>query len=219
MPSAVVHFFSTSVIIFSFCYWFFLTPALAQDSAQDQNEATDAGAWEEMPAGARPVYIGIHGGTAPVSLLTAGDGSPMIAQVGLTGTDFLNFMRRKLSLPQDQSQATSAEIPNTTKTSPEKKTFSGEHQTESWRSNGVISVLPSNTARLFLNGQSGGDVPVIYATGRAFERLSLIPDSWAPFGLTENALSLEGKVQILNQPRLIPKKRSSRKQSKYQTTQ
>ena len=40
-----------------------------------------------MPAGAKTTYIGIHGGTVPVSLLTAGDGSPMIALVGLTGSD------------------------------------------------------------------------------------------------------------------------------------
>ena len=49
--------------------------------------------WGEMPAGAKTTYIGIHGGTVPVSLLTAGDGSPMIALVGLTGSAFLNFLR------------------------------------------------------------------------------------------------------------------------------
>ena len=54
-----------------------------------------------MPAGAKTTYIGIHGGTVPVSLLTAGDGSPMIALVGLTGSDFLNFLRTNDRLQEE----------------------------------------------------------------------------------------------------------------------
>ena len=49
----------------------------------------------------KTTYIGIHGGTVPVSLLTAGDGSPMIALVGLTGSDFLNFLRTNGRLQEE----------------------------------------------------------------------------------------------------------------------
>ena len=61
--------------------------------------ATDSGAkaadgWVIMPAGARPTYMGIHGGTMPVSLLVSDDGSSLLTFVGRTGNDFLDVLRR-----------------------------------------------------------------------------------------------------------------------------
>lgn len=50
--------------------------------------------WVDMPAGARPAYIGIHGGTVPVSLLTSKDGQSMITFVGRTGNDFLAMLHK-----------------------------------------------------------------------------------------------------------------------------
>ncbi|MCL1985849.1 MAG: hypothetical protein FWG59_05315, partial [Betaproteobacteria bacterium] len=49
--------------------------------------------WVYMPAGARAAYIGIHGGTVPVSLLTSRDGTHMVALVGQTGNDFLQTLK------------------------------------------------------------------------------------------------------------------------------
>lgn len=49
----------------------------------------DAGGWTIMPTGARPAYMGIQGGTMPVSLLVNGDGSSLVTFVGRTGNDFL----------------------------------------------------------------------------------------------------------------------------------
>jgi len=46
-----------------------------------------------MPAGARATYIGIHGGTVPVSLLTSRDGTHLVALVGETGNDFLRTLK------------------------------------------------------------------------------------------------------------------------------
>ena len=48
-------------------------PTPVADKGGDKKEEA---VWGEMPAGAKTTYIGIHGGTVPVSLLTAGDGSP-----------------------------------------------------------------------------------------------------------------------------------------------
>lgn len=50
--------------------------------------------WVYMPAGARPTYFGIHGGTMPVSLLVSDDGAALVSFVGLTGNDFLNILYR-----------------------------------------------------------------------------------------------------------------------------
>lgn len=174
--------------------------SLAAGASHDaESPKQQESAWGEMPAGARSVYIGIHGGTVPVSLLTAGDGSPMIAQVGLTGTDFLHFMRRGTAASDDTSLVPAA-LPD-----------SGS---DSGLKNGQTDPparLPQNKATLLLAGRSQGDVPVIYATGRNFERLSLVPTNWAPFGLTETPLSLEGEVRILNQPRKLPRYRRGRR--------
>lgn len=50
-------------------------------------------AWAYMPAGARPSYMGIHGGTMPVSLLVSRDGSSLFTFVGRTGNDFIEALR------------------------------------------------------------------------------------------------------------------------------
>ena len=75
-----------------------------------------------------------------------------------------------------------------------------------------LNGIPSESnATLLLAGSSSGDIPVIYATGRNFERLSLVPANWAPFGLTEKALSLEGEVKVLAPPKMMPKRHTIKK--------
>lgn len=61
-------------------------------SARAGKDADDE--WVAMPAGARPSYMGIHGGTMPVSLLVSGDGSSLLGYVGQTGNDFLEVLRK-----------------------------------------------------------------------------------------------------------------------------
>lgn len=62
-----------------------------------QRALAETGEWITMPAGARSAYIGINGGTVPVSLLTSRDGSTMITLVGKTGNDFLQTLGRAAS--------------------------------------------------------------------------------------------------------------------------
>ncbi len=205
-----------------------------QTDVSDQKEVV----WGEMPAGARTAYIGIHGGTVPVSLLSAGDGSPMVAQVGLTGSDFLNFLRSKGKLEEElflsdgpipDPQGALPPEPPTPKlmppepASPPKQLPEGEMAASAQEpadtpadnatqpveagSDPVLATSPNAT--LALAGSPNGDIPVIYATGRAFERMSLVPENWAPFGLTEKALSVEGEIKVLATPKKMP--RSQRK--------
>lgn len=151
---------------------------------RDKKEGANPVQWVEMPAGARQAYIGIHGGTVPVSLLTAGDGSPMIARVGLTGSDFLHFLR---SGGRPDNEVVLFDITEKAETVPPPP---------------AAPLLPSKNATVLLAGTAAGDVPVIYATGRTFENMSLIPANWAPFGLTQKPLSAEGAVKVtLPQPR------------------
>lgn len=230
---------------------FFLTasalacgPVWAASATADKGEKKENVVWGEMPAGAKTTYIGIHGGTVPVSLLTAGDGSPMIALVGLTGSDFLNFLRsngrlqeeplfadsagtyapetqpspadltnnvtRPVSPPSDQTPAAFPAAGNATAPASGNGTLPADDQpTELPASN--ASIPSESNATLLLAGSSSGDIPVIYATGRNFERMSLVPSNWAPFGLTEKALSLEGEVKVLAPPKMMPKRHSTKK--------
>lgn len=53
-----------------------------------------------MPAGAKQSYMGIHGGTMPVSLLVSDDGESLLTFVGRTGNDFMEALRNvHLPLP------------------------------------------------------------------------------------------------------------------------
>lgn len=164
-------------------------PVFIPALVQPVKEAPPANPWVAMPEGARKAYIGIHGGTVPVSLLSAGDGTPLIAQVGLTGSDFLNFMRSR----GKEKPWNTADLKNVMDMS--------EH---------VVQPPVSNTnATLLLAGTSSDDVPVIYATGHNFEKMAIVPANWAHFGLTEKPLSLEGAIKL--PPKQEKKPRSRRR--------
>lgn len=71
-------------------------PSLLQanpDISPDSTLSPTDNGWVTMPAGARPAYLGIHGGTMPVSLLATDDGSALLTFVGRTGNDFLQALR------------------------------------------------------------------------------------------------------------------------------
>ena len=61
-------------------------------SCQPAECAESGESWVTMPAGARPTYMGIHGGTMPVSLLVSSDGTSLLTFVGRTGNDFLEVL-------------------------------------------------------------------------------------------------------------------------------
>lgn len=73
------------------------TQAASQKAPTQEQKAEE---WTRMPAGGKPAYMGIHGGTMPVSLLVANDGSSLLGFVGRTGNDFLELLRNAyLPLP------------------------------------------------------------------------------------------------------------------------
>lgn len=149
-------------------------------------------AWVTMPAGGKPAYIGIHGGTVPVSLLTARGGSAMVALVGETGSDFLRMLRGDArngsSATQDTSLLAQAPAP-----APEKQ-----------------PTLPDAgaNATVLLAAMGDNNMPVIYASGRNFEQLDLIPADWKPFGL-ETAPQADKEL-----PKIVKPKKHSKKSGK-----
>lgn len=177
---------------------------VALHGSAPQAQASDDG-WIDMPGGSRPAYIGIHGGTVPVSLLATRGGNTMVAMVGETGSDFLYLLRggRTPSVANGGEQAEAAS-----------ELLAAARATESGRMPAAEALDASRqpqipgaaTAAMPDAGANGtvlfastpeGSVPVIYASGRSFESLDIALADWTPFGLTEDHVVTDGKGKIV----------------------
>ncbi|MBQ9406759.1 MAG: hypothetical protein IJU37_08525 [Desulfovibrio sp.] len=137
---------------------------IPQAVAHDAIPAEDG--WTRIPAGARPAFFGIHGGTMPVSLLVYGDGSSLVTFVGRTGNDFMEVLYRSdKALPSLLKNARTAQ-----------------------------GGTPSSNATSVLSAGTGSDsLPVFNLSGEGFSRMSAQNDL-QPFGLSDKPLSIEGSV-------------------------
>lgn len=174
----------------------------AAQAANDVPPVVHAGeGWQAMPAGGRPAYIGIHGGTVPVSLLTTRGGATMVALVGETGSDFLRVLRggnassKAEEVPQPHLVASAASAtdarPMPAKGEP------GPMPIET-----VAAPMPNAT--MLVASTSSGNIPVIYAAGRSFERMDIAPSEWTPFGLGDETVKNDGSGH--NTPKIKAKK-------------
>ena len=124
----------------------------------------DDDGWVVMPAGGRPAYMGIHGGTMPVSLLVSGDGASLFTFVGRTGNDFLEALR-----------ATDMPLPSLLNATVAR------------------SMAVPGGAALFA-GNATSSLPVIALSGESFAALAAQPGKLQPFGLSDEPLSIEGRA-------------------------
>ena len=145
--------------------------------------AADAG-WTCMPAASRATYIGIHGGTVPVSLLTSPDGTHMVALVGRTGNDFLRALKV-------QDLAARSEPPAGLQNDAETR--------ELLATADELLLYPPRplaaNATVLMAGTALGEVPVIYATGQSFARMGNFAENFLPFGLSNHSPLFEGAVK------------------------
>ena len=139
-----------------------LAGASPAGAAPERPDADDG--WVVMPAGGRPAYMGIHGGTMPVSLLVAGDGASLFTFVGRTGNDFLEALR-----------ATDMPLPSLLNATVAR------------------SRAVTGGAALFA-GNATSSLPVIPLTGESFAALAEQPGKLTPFGLSDEPLSIEGRA-------------------------
>lgn len=123
-----------------------------------------------MPPGARATYMGIHGGTMPVSLLVAGDGASLVSFVGRTGNDFLEILRR-----------TDVRVPSLLNATVARSTANSE----SGQQQHNVSSLTA--------GSADGGMPVI-SSGNAGKGRNIDPSSLQPFGLSDKPLLIEGQA-------------------------
>jgi hypothetical protein len=64
--------------------------------ANGKEDAYADDGWVRMEQGSRPAYVGIHGGTAPLSLLRSPEGD-IFALTGNTGNDFSRILRNDIA--------------------------------------------------------------------------------------------------------------------------
>lgn len=176
---------------------------VALRSTAPEAQADDDG-WIDMPGGSRPAYIGIHGGTVPVSLLATRGGNTMVAMVGETGSDFLYLLRggRNQSAANGSEQSESAaELLAAAKASDNShaSTVALDATRPGQMHEARTAAMPdpgANGTVLFASTPEGS-VPVIYASGRSFESLDIALADWTPFGLTEDHVANDGKGKIV----------------------
>ncbi len=132
----------------------------------DEAEPRNDDGWVRMPAGAKSAYMGIHGGTMPVSLFVGDGGSSLLAFAGRTGNDFLEVLRKiKLPLPS---------FGNATKPV------------------GALEAQGKGQTGLFA-GNATASLPVIPLSGNFFAREEWL-ESLEPFGFSATPLSIEGQA-------------------------
>lgn len=140
--------------------------ALAAEAKNAREDGSQENQWVEMPAGAKPSYMGIHGGTMPVSLLVSDDGSSLLSFVGRTGNDFLEVLRKAYLPFPSFANATRAKFSSMVNVSERGKIYAGN-------ATASMPVLSLSTS------------PVTSPDWISH---------FQPFGLSEEPLSIEGNV-------------------------
>lgn len=149
------------------CLHLFFSGGFACAAAPSDGAIGDG--WTGMPAGARPAYMGIHGGTMPMSLLVYGGGVSLVSFVGRTGNDFLEVLRRTDTPVPSALNATARTA----------QIFDG--------------APPQGSDTVLMAGSGVASLPVIQL-GSGLERLPLSSGQLQPFGFSDKPLSIEGQV-------------------------
>ena len=166
---------------------FFVSLPTAQASKSASTTELDSpdNGWVVMPAGAKQAYIGIHGGTVPVSLLATSEGTSLVSFVGRTGNDFLELLHREdMRMPSLLNGTAPRGSDDTT---PRKLDLAGFR------------------VRHLMAGNASNSLPVIYLNGDSLAKLSPNRDALKPFGLSDTPLSIEGEIARPDPFQLAPR--------------
>lgn len=126
---------------------------------------TSENGWVVMPAGTRATFMGIHGGTMPVSLLVAEDGSALVSFVGCTGNDFLEVLRRT-DIPMPSLLNATVHRPAN-----------------------ASGIVPDSGRPALTAGTPDSSMPVFNLSGNKNPARTMLP-----FGLSDKPLSIEGQA-------------------------
>lgn len=157
-------FFFVQLYLISLSDQNFLEVKASENSPKKVN--SDSSQWVEMPAGAKPSFMGIHGGTMPVSLLVSADGSSLLSYVGQTGNDFLEILRQAYLPFPSFANATREKFHNL--------------------------INPAAKSKLYA-GNADASLPVLSLSASPVISPDWI-SHFQPFGLSDEPLSIEGNV-------------------------
>lgn len=168
-------------------------PAAENNMENILSTASPVNGWVSMPPSVRATYIGIHGGTVPVSLLASKDCTHMVALVGRTGNDFLQILR------SDASETVNSPV----ETVRDPQAVDADHSEAEPRAADAGGQSPARSPSPFFAGNATvlkaetalGNMPVIYATGYSFAGMAELYADLMPFGLFEHSPLLEGAVK------------------------
>jgi hypothetical protein len=128
------------------------------------------GTWTVMPVGARPTYMGIHGGTMPVSLMVSMDGASLVTFVGRTGNDFLAALHL-MQVPSLLNATIQQSFP--------------------------VDGIPAADGNISLMAGSAREcLPVVHIAGLGLRGTDAPGTLLQPFGLSDKPLSIEGSVVL-----------------------
>lgn len=126
--------------------------------------------WVTMPAGARPAYFGIHGGTVPVSLLATREGTGLVVFVGRTGNDFLDLLHRAETRVPSLLNAT-------------------QPRTQDLSINRLAAA-----SRHLVAGSATLSLPVFSLSDDRLASMATSAGGLQPFGLSSRPLIIEGQI-------------------------
>lgn len=148
--------------------------------------------WVHAEEGIRPAYVGIQGGTAPVSLMKGANGE-IFAFTGKTGNDFAVVVKGR-NVNGSSSAGASASVP-IKKDGPDTELMSTKatpQRTESRQAALAAPVKdtakasrPTNIQISELKPQENKKDQVVFADSNLSTRLSEAPDEFSPFGLSQ----------------------------------
>lgn len=138
-------------------------PGAARHSGTEQASADHArDGWVKVESGSRQAYVGIHGGTAPLSLMRSTDGV-LFAFTGQTGNDFAQVLKG------GNGSRTSLHHPNQNDTEDEAPAMAQADQTPAAKSVPAgpdRQVAPQATAQRPETGTPGSAAPAVSAKSR-----------------------------------------------------
>ncbi|MDR0338673.1 MAG: hypothetical protein LBH65_00170 [Desulfovibrio sp.] len=149
-----------AVVCLSFCL-FVLAPAVCHSEDGDLPLAQPrhkAKAWVELGEGARPAYVGIQGGTAPLRLLRAADGA-VFSMTGNTGNDFVHLLDK--GVPTENATRVNPEALTLVEALPSVQSVA---ELESVAAAPAEEVLPESLQPFGLNNPHGVTAEVAQAT-------------------------------------------------------
>lgn len=161
--------------------------------------------WVSLEPGTRPAYVGIHGGTAPITLLRSPEGA-LFAYTGTTGNDFLQILRSRGMADNKTGQLPPQEILSPApKQSATAKTLASLKNSQTGKKNGLSAdpfrkehMRQSLSEPLLPFGLSNPDGLVLVMEDREGKGVTPLPEKVESSQSTPEAKNLRSYIKLFS---------------------